>query len=222
MRWLVLNPNTSRAMTDAVVAELTRSAPPETLVQGMTARDGCAVIDSRESFAIGARTALAMQADLPADVDAVVLACFGDPGLEALRSACEMPVVGLAEAALRSADATGKPSAIVTAGPNWVTLLRERARSFGLSRGLVDVYALDGNGAALRRDPAAFAMQVHALSMQAADAGAHTLMLGGAAFAGLSFEVDARVALMDVAQVAGDALRDAVVQRRLSAAGRES
>ena len=107
MRWVVRKPNTSRAMTDAVIVELARYAPPETLVQGLTARDGSAVIDSRDSFAKGARTALAMQADLPFAVDAVLLACFGDPGLEALRSACKIPVVGWAEAALRAACGSG-------------------------------------------------------------------------------------------------------------------
>jgi allantoin racemase len=211
MHWLVLNPNTSSTMTEAVVEQLSRYAPAGTAVQGLTALAGCTVIDSSETFDIGAQTALAMVTDVPADTDAVLLACFGDPGLDALRSACVIPVLGLANAALQHADAAGEAFAIVTAGANWVSLLRERSASFGTSRWLVDVYALDGNGADLRRDPAAFRAQVHALSVQA---GARTLILGGAAFAGLEFAVDARLSLMDVVQVAAEAMRCEALKKR--------
>lgn len=210
MRWVVLNPNTSTAMTEAVVQQLRMHAPQGTSIQGLTAAQGCAVIDSRETFLIGARTALAMVAELPANADAVLLACFGDPGLEALRSVCAIPVVGLAQACLLRADVCAEPFAIVTAGSNWVSLLWERANSFGLGRHLVGVYALDGNGAALRKDPKAFYNQVYSLSVVAADSGARTLILGGAAFAGLDFTVDPRLSLVDVSKVAADALNGAV------------
>lgn len=214
MHWVALNPNTNAAMTEAVVAELHAQAPTGTTVRGLTARTGCAVIDSRDSFAIGARAALATLAEVPADADAVLLACFGDPGLEALHRASTIPVVGLAEAALHAAHAAGQPYAIVTAGADWVGMLRERAADFGAGRWLVDVYALPANGAALRRDPAAFRAELRRLSAIAAEAGARTLILGGAAFAGLAFEVDARLALMDVARVASAALRDAATGGR--------
>jgi allantoin racemase len=126
-----------------------------------------------------------------------------------LRSVCSVPIVGLAEAALRRANATGEPFAIVTAGANWVDLQRDRADSFGLATRLNGVYALDGNGAALQKAPELFREQVHALSVRAADAAARTLILGGAAFAGLDFAVEARLMLLDVYQIASDALKQA-------------
>jgi len=214
MHWVVLNPNTSRAMTEAVIEQLRLHAPQDSSVQGLTADGGCAVIDSCETFLIGARTAMAMLDQLPAEANAVLLACFGDPGLEALRGACAIPVVGLAEAALQRADAAGVPFAIVTAGANWVNLLRERASNFGLDRHLVGVYALDGNGAALRKDPQAFRNQVFCMSVLAAEADARTLILGGAAFSGLDFKVDPRLTVMNVSQVASDALNEAVLMHR--------
>lgn len=211
MRWVVLNPNTSATMTDAVVEQLRRCAPPGTSVEGMTAGEGCAVIDSRETFLIGANAAVTLFKDVPVETDAVLLACFGDPGLEALQNGSSMPVVGLAQAALQRAHTSAKPFAIVTAGANWVNMLQDRAESFGLSRGLVGVYGLDGNGAALRKNAKAFRNQVFDLSVKAADAGARMLILGGAAFAGLDFEVDGRLELMNVLQVAADTLFGAAV-----------
>ena len=58
--------------------------------------------------------------------DAVIIGCFGDPGLEALRAAARAPVLGLAESSIREADALGEPFAILTMGKAWVDILNER------------------------------------------------------------------------------------------------
>lgn len=194
----VLNPNTTRSMTDAVVAEAMQHVAVGTEVVGMTAAEGCAVIDSRASYAIGARTALAMLRDVPADADAVLLACFGDPGLQELRRAATVPVVGLAEAVIAEAQGAGQRFAIITAGADWVAMLREYVSACGAAALLVDVYALAGNGKELRENPEFFRAEVLRRSTAAADAGATNLILGGAAFAGLGFTVDRRLTLMDV------------------------
>ena len=49
MKLLVLNPNTTAAMTDKVVAEVQRLAGPGVTVRGVTARFGHEVIASRQS-----------------------------------------------------------------------------------------------------------------------------------------------------------------------------
>lgn len=196
MKIVVLNPNTTTAMTEGVLASLAPHVPAATLA-GLTARQGCAVIDSRETFAIGARTAVEMLAQVPADASAVLLACFGDPGLAEMRALTTTPVVGLAEAAIRAACDAGQPFAIVTAGRAWVAMLEECAEAYGAGALLVGVYALDGNGGALRREPAAFAAELARLALKAQASGARALILGGAAFAGLDFNLPAGLRLID-------------------------
>jgi Asp/Glu/hydantoin racemase len=202
MKLLVLNPNTTASMTDAVVAQALHHAPPGTEITGMTAQSGCTVIDSPETFAEGAKTALQMLAHVPPQTDAMLLACFGDPGLEVLQRAAAIPVVGLAQAAVHAAALAGQPFAIVTAGTQWVAMLQKRVHDFAAHQLLVGVYALPVNGAQLRSDPAAFQHEVFQLSMLAADAGARSLILGGAAFAGLAFSIDDRLTLLDPVEMA--------------------
>lgn len=206
MKLVVLNPNTSSRMTDATVLALRGALPTSFDLVGMTAARGVPVIDTAERFAIGAATALDMLAEVPLDADAILLACFGDPGLLSLRRQAAVPVIGMAEAAARAARRAGQRFAIVTAGSGWVPLLRDAMRALEADDLLVDVYPLPGNGADLQRDPAAFRDGVAALSRQAADDGAQALVLGGAAFAGLDFAIDARLQRIDVMSAIADAL----------------
>ncbi len=197
MKLAILNPNTNVAMTDAVVAALRVRLPRTTSLAGLTASKGVPVIDSAERFAVGAATALWMLDDVPADAGAILLACFGDPGLIGLRHRARVPVIGMAEATARAAQRAGHRLAIVTAGAAWVPLLSEAVHALVPELTLTGVYALPGNGVDLRHSPAAFRAGVTALSRQAADDGATALTLGGAAFAGLDFEIDPRLVRID-------------------------
>lgn len=214
MKLAVLNPNTSTAMTEAVVAALRARLPADMTLTGLTARQGVPVIDSAERFAIGAETALRMLADVPPEADAILLACFGDPGLVALRAHARVPVIGMVETTVRRAHRDGHRLAIVTAGAAWVPLLEHAVHTLVPEAVLVGVHTLPGNGADLLRTPAAFRDGVAALSRQAADAGATALVLGGAAFAGLDFEIDARLVRID----AMDAIAAEVVAIAVQAA----
>lgn len=51
-----------------------------------------------------------------ADADAIVVACFSDPGINSIRDAAKVPVVGIAEAAYLAALGLGKRFGIVSLG----------------------------------------------------------------------------------------------------------
>lgn len=201
MRIAVLNPNTHHGMTAAVCEQLAARLPGSFEFVPITSDDGPRVIATPQSYAEGAASALRLAARVPDDADGVLLACFGDPGLAELRDAIGVPVVGMAETAMQAATARGERFAIVTAGLPWRDMLWDFARRHGLDGGLLDVFALDVNGAQLVAEPDRYRVEVGALSRWAADAGARTLMFGGAAFAGLEFEVDSRLAVLDVVAV---------------------
>lgn len=205
----VLNPNTTVAMTEAVVAQVRARMPAGFTVRGITAPQGAAVIDSRASFAAAA-------AALPALVAAhrpaggLLLACFGDPGLEALqRALAPQPVVGLAQAAVAAAQAAGLGFAILTAGQAWVDMLTERVADFGAADALTGVYALPVNGRELAAEPDRFRGLLRDAAREAEQAGAQALILGGAAFAGLAGLVETGLPVID----AIDAAAAALVQR---------
>jgi Asp/Glu/hydantoin racemase len=201
MTLLVLNPNRHVAMTDAVVAQLAAALGPATRVCGWTAADGPPVIDSVPSFAQGAvaaEGALARALQAHPDTRAVLLACFGDPGLERLQQqAGGRPVWGMAQLAMAQAAAAGRRFAILTSGPAWVGLLQQRAQDWGLGTALVGVWALPVNGLALAQDPARWQPVLQAAAEEAAQAGAQCLVLGGAAFAGLGRLVHSPLPVLD-------------------------
>lgn len=186
---LVLNPNSTGRMTERVVQQVQAAAGAGFMVSGATAEGAPPVIDSRESFDAAAPAVLAIwQQHLanttPDSVTGVMLACFGDPGLEALRVAAgARPVQGLAHAAMTATE--GRRFAILTAGPAWEPILRERAGQFGFGAQLTGVYCLPIDGKQLADDPQSARPLLQHAAQAARNTGAERLILGGAAFAGL-------------------------------------
>lgn len=202
MRILLINPNTSSDMTERAAAEARRCASQGIEIVAVTGDFGCSVIASRASFAIAAHTGLDLYARHASGADGVILACFGDPGLAALREVSSVPVIGLAAAAVEEAAEAARPFAIVTAGLAWVPMLDELVAATPHAPLFRGVIALDATGLSLVREPDRFARELgHALD-RAADAGAQTIILGGAAFAGTARTLTARAHLIDPMQSA--------------------
>jgi hypothetical protein len=101
-RLLVINPNTSSAVSRLLQQHAKQAAGDGVSVQTITARLGASYIADEASYAVAAHATLdAWAAALAAGVvpDAVLIGCFGDPGLLALRESSPVPVTGLAEGA---------------------------------------------------------------------------------------------------------------------------
>lgn len=198
---IVLNPNASDWMTQRVVQQIQRRLDARTEVVAITAANGPAVIDDEASFAAGAaaaRQALPAALARHAGASAVLLACFGDPGLEDLRQAAGgVPVHGLAELAMRHAADAGRRFAVLTCGPAWVPLLQQRAGDFGVGAALVGVWALPVHGRALALDPDPWRAALQQAADAAVAAGAQAVVLGGAAFAGLGPLAQCTVPIID-------------------------
>jgi len=184
-RLLVINPNTSPAMTESIEAMVRAHAPPAWEIVAVTARFGAPVIASRVSYAIAGHAVLEAFAAAGEDFDCAVIACFGDPGLEALRELTSVPVIGFAEAAIHAAAREAVPFAVLTMGAPWVEMLRERIAVAGASRLLVDVFALDGTGLDALGGPDALVRALAAAVETAIAHGAANIILGGATLAGL-------------------------------------
>lgn len=208
---LVLNPNSTRWMTERVVAQLQRHLGGGYELHSCTVDEGPPVIDGPASFEQGARLvgpACARALARHPAVQAVLLACFGDPGLESLRAECSgRPVVGLADAAMADTAARHGRYAILTCGPDWVGLLERRAAELGHADALVGVWALPVNGRELALQPQRWRAALQAAADAAQHQGAQALVLGGAAFAGLSLGIDSVLPQVDPLQVAAQALQ---------------
>jgi allantoin racemase len=112
---LIVNPNTTVAMTASVVAAAQRVAQPDTVLLGATAGWGSHSIESHLDEVWGAAAvAELVEAAEPEGIDAYVIACFGDTGLPAAQEIAAGPVVGMTEAALFTAALVAHRFTIVT------------------------------------------------------------------------------------------------------------
>ncbi|WP_160122420.1 aspartate/glutamate racemase family protein [Rhodovarius lipocyclicus] len=195
MKLLVINGNTDAAITDLVLrharAALPRLGLSATLV-GATARFGARYIASRAASAIAGHAVLdALAEHLTPDTGAVVIACFGDPGLEAAREISPVPVVAMADASLRIAFRQAGRVALITGGAAWVPMLQEFCLVRGHGPDRVSVLAVAPTGGMIAADPqGAIALLAQAARDAAAD-GAGAVVLGGAGLAGLAPRVAA-------------------------------
>ena len=133
MRIKVINPNTTWAMT-AKIEECARTvAGSGTFVEAVSPAMGPASIESHYDEALSVPGILTeIAAGEKNEVDGYVIACFGDPGLDAARELAKGPVVAVAEAAMNYASFPGRGFSIVT------TLGRTRGRAADL----VDRYGM--------------------------------------------------------------------------------
>jgi allantoin racemase len=189
-RVLILNPNTSSAVTTMLVEHVSSMLGAMKgnvwQVRGATASFGAEYIASETAYAVAAHATLDTFAQtLHSEDEVVLIGCFGDPGLEALREISPLPVVGLAEAAMKEAAEFGR-FAIVTGGPRWAPILRRRAQAAGLSGQLARTYILEASGAELAADREA-AIGLLALACEEAmeTSKPDAIILGGAALAGI-------------------------------------
>src|SRR5437868_12014742 len=142
MKLLLINPNTSQSVSDLIEAEARRAAAPSTQVSVLTAPFGVAYIETRFESLIGAYAAATLAAEHWERHDAIVVAAFGDPGIDGLREALDIPVVGLTEAALMSACLLGKRFSIVAISRRITAWYRECVEYNGLLGRLASIRSL--------------------------------------------------------------------------------
>jgi Asp/Glu/hydantoin racemase len=114
MRILIVNPNTTEAVTSLMLDAGRAAATLGVDVRAITAPRGVPYIANRAEAQIGGAIALEMLAEARGECDAAIIAAFGDPGLFGARELFEFPVIGISEAAMLTACMLGGRFLIVT------------------------------------------------------------------------------------------------------------
>ena len=111
---LVVNPNTSQEMTAAIDRIAQEVAGPYASVITLCSQHGPHTIEGPLDAALGTAGMLEAVGAYTEPFDAVVVACFGDPGVEALRLLVRVPVIGIGAASFTQAACISQQFAIVT------------------------------------------------------------------------------------------------------------
>jgi allantoin racemase len=187
VKLLLINPNTTASVTDKLVMHARTLAGSEVEIVGATGRFGARYISSRAAAAVAAHAALDALAEHGEGVEAVCLACFGDPGLAALKELSPVPVIGMAEASCHAAAMMGRRFSIVTGGVLWRPMLEDFVASLGLRERLASVRTVALTGDQIARDPAgSLPTLAEACGRCVREDGADVVILGGAALVGLA------------------------------------
>jgi allantoin racemase len=144
MKLLLLNPNTSAAMTADMTAAAREVAAPTTTVVGRQSSFGPASIESHYDDVFGA-AGVAEQVRLACGegFDAFVIACFGDPGLDAARELTPSPVLGIAEAAFHAASFIATGFSVVTTMTRTCVIAERLVQRYGFERTCRGIHGTD-------------------------------------------------------------------------------
>jgi Asp/Glu/hydantoin racemase len=194
MKILLLNPNTTAAVTDLLFAAGAGAASPGTVLVPATASRGVPYIATRAEAQIGGAIALEMLAEAEPGIDAAIIAAFGDPGLFGARELFAFPVVGLAEAAMLTACMVGRRFAVVTFAAALAPWYEECVAMHGLSSRCAGIRTLDGAFQSISEVQSEKEELLVALANRAVEQdGADAIILSGAPLAGLAAKVRERI-----------------------------
>lgn len=192
MKLLVINPNTTQAMTDSIADTAVRAARPGTVIEAVSPSWGPASIEGHAEEELAAVAALQVVAERATDFDGVVIACYGDPGLYAARELSPVPVVGIAEASMLTACTVAHTFSVVTVLDRTAPLIFDVVRRYGLESRCASVRTTGLAVLDIERDPAAAERAILTESRRALDEdGAEAICLGCAGMGALDRAVAA-------------------------------
>jgi len=188
---LLINPNSTASMTAGIEKAARAVARAETVVKAVNPEGTPPAIEGYADDALAVPAVLAL-AEAEADHwDAILIACHGDPGLEALRERLLNPVIGIGEASFLAACAVGRRFSVLSLLPRLIPKKREQVRRAGLLDRLASVRAL-GVGAVESYECRDRLMDRYRAEGRAAiqEDGADCLILGCAGMVGIAEELE--------------------------------
>lgn len=189
---LVLNPNTSRSMTAEieVTAQRVFQSPWSCIVASAPA--GPESLESWSDYHL-ASVAVLPVLDAHPDVDGIVLACFGDPGLYLLKESCPVPVVGIAEASMSLAMLLGARFGILAGMRRAVELMDSMVKTYGLETRYAGTVSLEMRVLDFDKHRSATLSVLERASRKLRENGAEVLLLGCAGLTAFVEDLQANV-----------------------------
>lgn len=144
MRLLVINPNTSAEMTASIDAAARAIAAPATEVRTVSGGFGPLSIEGHFDEVIAAAAVVEQVRDAQHWApDGIVIACFGDPGLDGAREAADAPVLGIAEAAFHAASMVATGFSVVTTMSRTCIIAEHLVSRYGFERTCRGIHGTD-------------------------------------------------------------------------------
>jgi allantoin racemase len=190
VRLLLVNPNTSVAMTARMERAAAAALAPDVTLTALTAAWGLPYIASRAEAQLAGAAVLESLAEHQAGFDAAVIAAFGDPGLIAARELFDLPIVGMAEAEMLTACLLGQRFGIVTFSGTLLPWYEDAVALSGLSARCACVRSVSAAFRSVTEVQHELEAEIVTLANRAAaEDGADAVILAGAPLTGLAARI---------------------------------
>ena len=144
MRIQVINPNTCLEMTQSIAESAIKVAADSTEIIAVSPSQGVASIEGHYDEAIASFHLLELvKQGQSQHVDGHIIACFGDPALDAARELTDAPVIGIAEAAFHMATLIATKFSIVTTLKRTKIIAEHLLHQYGYSHKCEKIHCID-------------------------------------------------------------------------------
>ncbi|RAP43369.1 HyuE hydantoin racemase [Rhodovulum viride] len=184
MAFIVINPNSTAAMTDSILA-MAQAAAPGAAFEGWTSTLAPPAIQGPADVAAATPPLLELVTQAARrGAEGVIVACFDDPALADARACAPCPVIGIGQSAFHKAALRGWRFSVVTTLPAAIPTVEGNIRGYGLSQHLGRVRASNVPVLALEEDTEAACARVAEEAERAvAEDGIDAVILGCAGMA---------------------------------------
>ena len=205
LRLAVLNPNTNAATTAHMVGIVRALVPFGVSVEGHSMSLGPGIVTDETALAAAARQIETVGRTLASDgVAGLLIAGFGDPGLQVLRKTLAIPVTGIAEAGMAEAAARGRFS-IITTTPDLQGAILSLVKAYGHEQALASLRITPGIAEKVMADPEELQRALVSIARDCADDGAASVLIGGGPLARAARAVSDAIDLPVIEPVAAGA-----------------
>jgi allantoin racemase len=192
LRVFVINPNASRAVTDHIHRALEEVKRPDTELTVVNPPHGPASIESQYDRELVKPHVLDLVREANDDGhDAIIIACFSDPGLDAAREISRIPVLGIEESTLHLAAMLGHRFSPVTAFTQHIPTRDLHARMRGFAHAYASTLVTGMSVLDMEAHPTQTKQRILAAARQAlTEDGTEVIVLGCAGLSGYARDIE--------------------------------
>ena len=192
MKIFVINPNTSSSITKHIGRKLQEVKRSDTELIVVSPEQGPVSIESAyDEMLVGPHILELVKKANKDGYDAIVLACFSDPSLDAAKEISYIPVIGIEEATLHIAAMLGHKFSIITSLKTRVPTRELHVRLRGVESAYASSPALEMPVLEMDANPTKTKARILELARQAVEEdGAEVIVLGCAGLTGYAEDIE--------------------------------
>lgn len=192
---LIINPNTSLEMTQDIRKTILKIKATDIDVDIINPDFGPNTLESYYDYSLASFGCLRFIENTKNNYDGVLIACFGDPGLYAMKEKVEGLVLGIAETSIMIANLLGQKFGILAALDKAVALMTDMVQQYGMNSRCATIEALNLSVEEVEKNKEESIKKLVLIGEKAISKGADVLILGCAGMTGMKEEVEKKLGI---------------------------